>query len=109
MPVAPRPPGGDDRSAAAGAAATALVVPGGSFLVGAIGMLDRFVDGLGGDGPDAAALLAARDRNVKIRRSGASVVRPSLRRAERELAEGAATEVEATGDEPPAQPSLFDD
>lgn len=61
------------------------------------------------DGPDAAALLAARDRNVKIRRWGASVVRPSRRRAERELAGGAATEVEATGDELPAQPSLFDD
>lgn len=61
------------------------------------------------DGSVAAALLAARDRNEKIRRWGATLGRPSRRRAGQGPAGGADTEAEVVADEPPAQPSLFDD
>lgn len=65
----------------------------------------------GRDGPDAAALRAARDRNAKIRRWGAALVRPDHRPGGRRHPGEAATESAAgvEAEEPPAQASLFDD
>lgn len=63
------------------------------------------------DGPDAAALRAARDRNAKIRRWGAGLVRADHRQAGRRHSREAATEsaADVETEEPPAQASLFDD
>lgn len=62
------------------------------------------------DGPDAAALRAARDRNAKIRRWGAALVRADHRPAGRRHSGEAATESAAgvETEEPPAQATLFD-
>lgn len=63
------------------------------------------------DGPDAAALRAARDRNAKTRRWGAALVRPDHRPAGRRHPGEAATEsaADVETEEPPAQATLFDD
>lgn len=62
------------------------------------------------DGPDAAALRAARDRNAKIRRWGAGLVRADHRQAGRRHSREAATEsaADVETEEPPAQATLFD-